>query len=99
MRSVSWSRHRANASVIDSPAVLDGPASRLYSLLVWRLSALRCPPERHLLGRFMADGKPFAIRTYGDEFLTGRCDNGDQILMGLLCPNVAVYIASTPAAS
>src|SRR5699024_10327296 len=35
--------------------------------------------------------KRFPIRNYGDEFLAGRCANGEQALLGLLCPNLVLY--------
>jgi len=39
----------------------------------------------------MAIAQRFRICTYGDDFFTGRCANGEQVLMGLLCPHVALY--------
>jgi hypothetical protein len=33
----------------------------------------------------------FRIGSYGDEFAAGYCSNGDQVLMGLLCPELVVY--------
>jgi hypothetical protein len=33
----------------------------------------------------------FPIRSYGNEFYAGRCANGNQALLGLLCPNVVLY--------
>jgi hypothetical protein len=33
----------------------------------------------------------FRVKSYGDDFVTGHCDNGDQVLMGLLCPEVVLY--------
>jgi hypothetical protein len=39
----------------------------------------------------MATLKRFSIRTYGNDFFAGRCANGDQALLGLLCPNVVLY--------
>jgi hypothetical protein len=39
----------------------------------------------------MATMTRFPIRSYGDDFFAGRCANGDQALLGLLCPNVVLY--------
>jgi hypothetical protein len=39
----------------------------------------------------MQDGAKFTICSYGDDFFAGRCDNGDQVLMGLLCPNLVAF--------
>jgi len=35
--------------------------------------------------------KRFRISSYGNEFAAGFCSDGDQVLMGLLCPEVVVY--------
>jgi hypothetical protein len=39
----------------------------------------------------MAATTRFPIRSYGDDFLAGRCTNGHQALLGLLCPNLMLY--------
>jgi hypothetical protein len=39
----------------------------------------------------MTANERFPIRSYGDEFFVGRCANGSQALLGLLCPNVVLY--------
>jgi hypothetical protein len=31
------------------------------------------------------------MRSYGDDFVAGHCANGDQVLLGLLCPNLVLY--------
>src|SRR5215468_4820448 len=33
----------------------------------------------------------FHLRSYGDDFQTGRCANGDRVVMGLLCPNLVLF--------
>jgi hypothetical protein len=35
--------------------------------------------------------KKFPINGYGEDFFTGHCRNGDQVLMGLLCSNVVLF--------
>jgi len=39
----------------------------------------------------MAAASRFPIRSYGEDFLAGRCANGEQALLGLLCPNIVLY--------
>jgi hypothetical protein len=39
----------------------------------------------------MGTTQRFNLRSYGDDFQTGRCANGDQVLMGLLCPNLVLF--------
>ncbi len=39
----------------------------------------------------MATVTRFPIRSYGDDFFAGQCANGDQALLGLLCPNLVLY--------
>lgn len=33
----------------------------------------------------------FPITGYGDEFVTGLCSDGRQVVMGLLCPHLVAY--------
>lgn len=33
----------------------------------------------------------YPIRSYENDFFAGRCANGDQVILGLLCPNVVLY--------
>ncbi|MFO0964158.1 MAG: hypothetical protein U0793_01040 [Gemmataceae bacterium] len=33
----------------------------------------------------------FPIQGYGDEFSTGVCADGRQVVMGLLCPHLVAY--------
>jgi hypothetical protein len=35
--------------------------------------------------------KTFRIGSYGDDFSTGTCNNGNQLIIGLLCPNIILY--------
>jgi len=39
----------------------------------------------------MGTTQKFHLRSYGADFQTGRCANGDQALMGLLCPNLVLF--------
>jgi hypothetical protein len=38
-----------------------------------------------------AQQRRFPITSYGDVFVTGVCDDGRQLVMGLLCPLVVAY--------
>lgn len=39
----------------------------------------------------MTSPRRFPLRSYGDDFSTGCCANGDQALLGLLCPRLVLY--------
>jgi hypothetical protein len=38
-----------------------------------------------------AENRLFPITSYGDDFVTGVCADGRQVVMGLLCPHVVAY--------
>jgi len=38
-----------------------------------------------------SDNRLFPIQGYCDEFVTGTCANGRQVVMGLLCPHLVAY--------
>lgn len=40
----------------------------------------------------MATDRLFPLSSYGDEYLTGHCADGRQVVMGLLCPHLVVYL-------
>ncbi len=33
----------------------------------------------------------FRIRSYQDDFYAGTCRNGEQVILGLLCPRVVLF--------
>src|SRR5262245_26387932 len=37
------------------------------------------------------DLRLFSIQPYCDEFVTGICADGRQVVMGLICPNLVAY--------
>jgi hypothetical protein len=37
------------------------------------------------------DDRLFTVNGYGDDFFTGVCSDGRQVVMGLLCPEVVAY--------
>ena len=39
----------------------------------------------------MDTAQTFRLRSYGKDFRTGRSASGDQVLIGLLCPNLVLF--------
>lgn len=39
----------------------------------------------------VTEGRLFRIKSYGDDFVTGLSDDGRQVVMGLLCPELVAY--------
>jgi len=39
----------------------------------------------------MPEDRLFPVNSYADDFVTGVCDGGRQVVMGLLCPHVVAY--------
>ena len=39
----------------------------------------------------LPEDRQFPLTGYGDEFVTGACPDGRQVVMGLLCPHLVAY--------